>query len=189
MITAWFVARTSAWFNIVLREGLNITDFWGRYEYARSRGAIHYHALVYAAGMSATLHSLLNAAASALTPDALKGELSVAALKVDRFAAQLSMSSLHPSGISRSVDSVAHTRWSKYIQYKTGVIPAGNIDEWPAPEGFKPRPATNPLTQPLFGIAANQLRGYLVDLVNRLQLHKCSSYCLKVTGCASTERD
>jgi hypothetical protein len=56
-----FVLRTKAWFEIVLGDGLGITDYWYRFEFAKSRGAIHFHALLWGP-LSEVMNGFLNKA-------------------------------------------------------------------------------------------------------------------------------
>ena len=48
----FFTLRTRAWFKIVLQEGIGITDYWYRFEFAKSRGTIHFHSLLRCAGIT-----------------------------------------------------------------------------------------------------------------------------------------
>lgn len=59
-----FLLRTNAWFKIVMGEGLGFEEHWRRYEFAKSRGAIHFHALAWckerADGIGKLLDQALN---------------------------------------------------------------------------------------------------------------------------------
>jgi hypothetical protein len=60
ILNKYFVLRTKAWFELVLRNGLGVDNFWLRFEFAKSRGAIHFHALLYAKNMSEKIRNLMN---------------------------------------------------------------------------------------------------------------------------------
>ena len=46
ILNEFFVQRTKAWFRIVIQEGLGFKHYWYRFEFAKSRGAIHFHSLL-----------------------------------------------------------------------------------------------------------------------------------------------
>ena len=60
LINKVFVKKTILFFNIVLKKGLGISSYWVRFEFAPSRGGIHFHAIVWHTKLSEQLHSLLN---------------------------------------------------------------------------------------------------------------------------------
>lgn len=60
ILNKFFVIRTKAWFEIVLKNGLGVDNYWLRFEFAKSRGAIHFHALIYATNMSMTIRKLMD---------------------------------------------------------------------------------------------------------------------------------
>jgi hypothetical protein len=61
ILNEFFVQRTSAWFRIVIQEGLGFQHFWYRFEFAKSRGAIHFHSLLLDFDKSYHLHGSLDA--------------------------------------------------------------------------------------------------------------------------------
>jgi hypothetical protein len=181
IVTAWFEIRTTTWFNGVLREGLGVTDFWGRYEFAKSRGAIHFHAILYAVDMMSELSPMLDAAASALDQDALTTALATAAVVVNDFATSIGMTALHPAGESDSDPRADVTQWYLHEAGKDedAAPPRGNLAFWPAPEGTMPKPPKNVLQAVQYFLAAGDYSMDLVHLVNRILLHSCSLYCWK----------
>ena len=60
VINEFFVHRTEAWFRIVIREGLGFEDYWYRFEFAKSRGAIHFHSFLIDKRKSEVFHSMLD---------------------------------------------------------------------------------------------------------------------------------
>ena len=65
----YFVQRTAAWFHIVLEEGLGITDSWRRYEFAKERGVVHFHSLLYNSSAVKLLHACLDPLVSTTSYD------------------------------------------------------------------------------------------------------------------------
>jgi len=65
VINEYFVSRTQAWFNIVLKEGMGIKDWWYRFEFAKSRGAIHFHSLLWDLSRAQRFHGSLDKLANA----------------------------------------------------------------------------------------------------------------------------
>ena len=45
IIGKYFDMRTASYFNTVMRNVFGVTDHWYRYEFAKSRGMIHWHGL------------------------------------------------------------------------------------------------------------------------------------------------
>ena len=60
VINEFFVQRTEAWFRIVIKEGLGFEDYWYRFEFAKSRGAIHFHSFLIDKRKSEVFHSMLD---------------------------------------------------------------------------------------------------------------------------------
>ena len=60
ILNEFFVQRTEAWFRIVIQEGLGFRHFWYRFEFAKSRGAIHFHSLLFDTDKSRLLHGCLD---------------------------------------------------------------------------------------------------------------------------------
>ncbi len=59
----------------------------------------------------------------------------------------------------------------------------GNVDMWPPHEGCGSRPSSACLRRRIFEVAANVDLDELTDMVefvNRVLLHECSSYCLRI---------
>jgi len=61
ILNEFFVQRTKAWFRIVIQEGLGFKHYWYRFEFAKSRGAIHFHSLLLDSEKSSRLHGSLDA--------------------------------------------------------------------------------------------------------------------------------
>ena len=177
IVTTWFTMRTELWFNIVLREGLGITDYWVRYEFAKSRGAIHFHALVWAAELAPEMGAYLNAAARCYDADTLEAALTEAAVQLDVFAKRFTGTASHPAGLVNGDPAAANTAWHAYEVEQRGGSPAGNFAWWPGPEGTLRKPNINALRATLSHYHPHEYRTDLVHLVNRILLHSCSAYC------------
>ena len=71
LINQVFVLRTKAWFGEVLGKAIGIEDYWYRFEFAKSRGAIHFHAILYKASAAVHIHALLDRALAAANMEQL----------------------------------------------------------------------------------------------------------------------
>ena len=77
ILNEFFVQRTEAWFRIVIQEGLGFSHYWYRFEFAKSRGAIHFHSLLFDTDKSRLLHGCLDHLRQ-LFPDFLQGAIDFA---------------------------------------------------------------------------------------------------------------
>ena len=50
VVTHYFAFRTETWFNTFISNVYGVTDYMLNYEFAKSRGAIHFHSILYAGG-------------------------------------------------------------------------------------------------------------------------------------------
>ena len=167
IVTNYFNARTINYYASVMKELLQYDDIWWRYEFAKSRCAIHCHGIAFSKKHSQKVK------------EALENENSIDELKkwlqtADRDEPSEGIfspgfSSMHPAGgqaVSMTGDDLT---W----------VP--NKDMWCAPEGTQPPPETNPLTKSLLDkLQENSgLNDHYIALVNRIALHICNGYCLK----------
>ncbi|KAH3778534.1 hypothetical protein DPMN_179999 [Dreissena polymorpha] len=138
-----------------MKTAFKIDTFWYRYEFAKSRGMIHFHGLCWRSDREP--HNLLH--------EALKNGLDedVCASKLSEWAQQnFAMTAMHPAGSDASGNP--------------------NKDLWPPPEGNAPAPpeSKNPLFKLFMDISQSEnsiLEDHLL-LTNKINLHRCSSYCL-----------
>ena len=156
VVVRYFDLRTQSYHEKVLKPVFGVSDYWYRYEFAKSRGQIHWHQLSWRDDRQP--HQLLHEACEDDCDD-------------DEYAARLSlwadenfaMTALHPAGS----DEEGQPR----------------KDLWPPPEGSADPISgdRDPLVKMLLEIAATQnaiLEDHLL-LVNRVGLHSCSDYCLR----------
>ena len=156
VVVRYFDLRTQSYHEKVLKPVFGVSDYWYRYEFAKSRGQIHWHQLSWRDDRQP--HQLLHEAREDDCDD-------------DEYAARLSlwadenfaMTALHPAGS----DEEGQPR----------------KDLWPPPEGSADPISgdRDPLVKMLLEIAATQnaiLEDHLL-LVNRVGLHSCSDYCLR----------
>ena len=156
VVVSYFDARTQSYHEKIIKEVFGVSDYWYRYEFAKSRGQIHWHQLSWRGDRDP--HMLLNSARE----DGCDEEEYVSRLSTwveDKFA----MSASHPAGKDDEGNP--------------------NREFWPPPEGTA-QPVTHdqdPLVKMLMDVSATQdavLEDYL-QLVNRVGLHSCSDYCLR----------
>ena len=156
VVVSYFDLRTQAYHEKVLKPVFGVSDYWYRYEFAKSRGQIHWHQLSWREDRQP--HKLLHEARE----DGCEEEEYAA--RLSQWADQtFAMTALHPAGN----DEERQPR----------------KDLWPPPEGMA-QPISDdrdPLVKMLMQIAATQdaiLENHLL-LVNRVGLHSCSDYCLR----------
>ena len=154
----YFDLRTRSYFKHVMRKVFGVEVSWYRYEFAKSRGMIHWHGLGWR---------------SDCQPHLLLYEALVKELSDENTAKELA-------------------NWAKAVFGLTACHPAG-CDEngprknlWAPPEGTAPAPPEeeNPLIKLLSDIG-NEQEAMRLDhllLCNKINLHRCSDYCLRNKG-------
>jgi hypothetical protein len=199
-INDFFVLRTHAWFKLVLMEAVGIDNYWYRFEFAKSRGAIHFHALVYSQLKSQQLHTLLNRLLILTNMEAIEETESVIAQEVSGFLSSqlVPITALHPAGRDRSSPDIpCETIWYKecskvangaqqdacvikHYRIGTDVSPdkVGNVYAWTSHEGTAPKATSSSLTTPLYLVQPQDRMSDLCNHCNRVGCHCCSAYCL-----------
>ena len=133
-----------------------VNAFWYRQEFAKSRGMVHWHGMCWRADSEP--HNLMH--------EAIKSGLSNAecAEKLATWASdEFGLTAMHPAG--------------------TNDNGSPRKDLWPPPEGTAPPPPEekNPLIKLLMDVCSSQetlLEDHLL-LTNRINMHRCSDYCLQ----------
>ena len=156
VVVSYFDLRTQCYHDKVLKPVFGVSDYWYRYEFAKSRGQIHWHQLSWREDRQP--HQLLH--------EARKDEVDDVeyATRLSQWADEnFAMTAMHPAGR----DEEGRSR----------------KDLWPPPEGSADSISNEryPLVKMLMEIAATQdavLEDHLL-LVNRVGLHSCSDYCLR----------
>ena len=156
VVVSYFNLRSQAYHEKVLKPVFGVSDYWYRYEFAKSRGQIHWHQLSWRDDRQP--HQLLQ---EACEDNCSETEY---AARLSQWADEnFAMTALHPAGSNEAGQP--------------------RKDLWPPPEGAaEPISADrDPLVKMLMEIAASQdaiLEDHLL-LVNRVGLHSCSDYCLR----------
>ena len=154
VVTQYFDLRTQCYFSTVMRELFSITSYWYRYEFAPSRGMIHWHGLTWRSDRQP--HELLyQAVVDNTTDDDMARDLA-------RWAQDIfGLTATHPAGS----DDFGQPR----------------KDLWPPPEGSAPPipEEQNPLLKLLGDVADTQenLANDHLMLTNKINLHSCSDFC------------
>ena len=156
VVSHYFDLRTQSYFKYVMRNLFGLHTYWYRYEFAPSRGMIHWHGLVWRHDREP--HELLY--------KAIQKELSETetAQELAQWAESVfHMTALHPAGCD--ADGSPKT------------------DLWPPPEGTAPAipEEDNPLMKLLSDVAQTQeelINDHLL-LTNKINLHVCSDFCWK----------
>lgn len=179
----YFIQRTEKWFKLVLQEGLGIDDYFIRYEFAKSRGFIHFHSILYSSQFSATFHSLLDYAVRATNMEDLQQceEVAAKAMEKTLFEA-IQLTTLHPSGLSKKKNDYIFTpsmQCSDTWDHGNGHNDGGNPAHWPLPEGKAKNHPLNVIALKAYDIISTGAM-FVKDcilLTNRVGLHRCSAYC------------
>lgn len=114
--------RTNACFELVLKESVGITDYWYRFEFAKSRGAIHFHALLFKDKALQRIGEVVNEALrQANLGSLMAAEDNIARALPAVFAEHLvPLAAMHPAGDVRSIPAAeCNMQW-----YKTRVAVA-----------------------------------------------------------------
>ena len=159
IVAKYFDIRTKSYFDLVMSPVFDVGTFWYRQEFAKSRGMVHWHGLAWRNDHQP--HKLMF--------DAIQAGLSESecAEELGKWASQyLGLTASHPAGCDASGQPNKHL--------------------WAPPEGTAQAPPDdmNPLIKLLMDISENQqslLDDYIM-LCNRINLHRCSDYCLRKKG-------
>jgi hypothetical protein len=201
VVNQFFVVRTEAWFKLLLQEGIGITDFWLRYEFAKSRGAIHFHALLFAASVSRDLHKLLDRCVVVPDMNSLAGVEKEVAKEIAAYIRRsfVDIHAIHPAGQEMAPGDSCDTIWytlrtrvargeeenSRVVAHvrkgDEDVAPhlVGNAAKWPPHEGSGDAPNRRCLRVKVMDLKTSEERDQnKLDFVNLTSLHKCSGYCL-----------
>ena len=174
IITNYFQARTHNFFVTVGKELYLWDDLWFRFEFAKQRGEIHFHGLMWSDKHSSIIEEALRPLLSdrAATSEAalnLKEFLQIQGCYQGQDIYSPEFQSMHPGGGNEVITSSGNMDW----------IP--NKSKWAPPEGTYTN-NSNPLSISINDCVHEEgaMMSHLVDLVNRLSLHQCTtSYCLK----------
>ena len=150
-IVKYFDLPSQSYHDKVLKPVFGVSDYWYRYEFAKSRGQIHWHQLSWREDRQP--HEVLNQARE-----------DECAAKLNQWVNEnLAMTALHPAG-SDEEGKPRKDLWP---------LPEGSADPIPNDQ--------DPLIKMLMDIASTQdviLEDHLL-LVNRVGLHSCSDYFLR----------
>ena len=178
IVTSYFDSRTINYYATVGKELFQYSDMWWRYEFAKSRGEIHSHALINSVSHYKQVESAM---AQSLPTQNLEDE-ELRSNAVEELHKWLQTSerdeagvyspnfvSMHPAGGHQEIDVSGNRSW----------LP--NKNQWAAPEGTQPAPDYNPLNQELHDICRSDggIAKHHTFLDNRVGLHKCNGYCLR----------
>ena len=175
IVTKYFECRTLNYYRTVAKELFQTSDMWVRFEFAKGRGEIHSHAIVFSEG-----HAKKFKDAMSLVTDDDKGNQNTSEaaaelhnllqtdLRNDNDFHSPNFISMHPAGGHEEIDESGNKIW---IPNKAG---------WPKPDGEYEPPNYNPLSEKLSDhLSADEIHDFHIDLTNKVGLHKCNHTCLK----------
>ena len=164
IVTNYFHARDMNYKNTVLKELYDWTDIWVRDEFAKLRGQIHSHSIVYSKSHFSKVNEIMS---TTDVENNEKARLLHSWLQTDAENTDTLFSpgivSMHPAG--------------GYFDNTGKWIP--NKHKWSKPEGPN---NVNPdsLKKSLESTTDDDTREqFQIDVINKCMLHSCSGYCLK----------
>ncbi|XP_066914213.1 uncharacterized protein [Clytia hemisphaerica] len=169
--TLYFETRTINYYNTVAKELFNLTDYWFRFEFAKSRGQIHSHGLIFSETQAKNIEQALDI--DGLSSDQEKAETLYKWLQTHEEDTDTIFSpgfvSMHPAGGFQENGQDGSKVW----------IP--NKEKWAKPEGTQEPPEINPLNLIMteYCTTPEKVKKLYLYLVNRVALHNCNDYCLK----------
>ena len=132
IVTTYFDARTINYYATVMKEVCQYDDIWWRYEFAKSRGAIHSHGIIF----SKKHHEIVKKCKESANPESELFKWFQTSLLNDETNNIYSPEfvSLHPGGGEEVSNGNSEKSW---VPDKT---------KWAAPEGTQTPPHHNPLS-------------------------------------------
>ena len=191
VLNVYFERRTRKWFKYVLQEGLGVTDYLLRFEFAPSRGMLHYHSLLYTSWGS-SMHEILDPCLDSSNLVELQEKEKEAALRLELFLGEvMHLTSIHPSGRENINFTLFSSDYSPELDFSivpcseecfTKHVQGRNVHGIPETEGLLSVDESSVLCKNFFQVPCTEanLVKDLTHLANRTMLHNCSSrYCLK----------
>ncbi|XP_066920537.1 uncharacterized protein [Clytia hemisphaerica] len=165
--THYFAARTINYYNTVMRTLLQSDTFWFRFEFAKGRGQIHSHGVLFSEQHAKIVEDCLNCGEEDKA-NQLYNWLQSETNNTDEIFSPM-FTSLHPAGGSEVIGENGEREW----------IP--NKEGWAPPEGTRNPPEYDPLGVPILQTCneENDLNELHTDITNMVALHSCNGYCLK----------
>ena len=173
IVTQYFDARSKNYYHTVCKELYQTDDFFYRYEFARHRGQIHTHGLLFSKLHAGMVEEALNYESENIG-DPQKAEqlhewLQTPNKNVENKLYSPIFTSMHPAGGHEVTDEYGDRIW---IPDKT---------KWAKPDGTQDPPDYNPLKQKVTERCNTEqdLQDFHTVMCNRVSLHECCSYCLR----------
>ena len=139
IVTRYFEARSLNYYNTVARELFDSDDYWFRFEFAKARGQIHSHGIIFSKTHAKNIEDALNINGTNSEEEKalnLYKWLQTNELNTDTVFSP-EFVSLHPGGGECKKDDLGSKTW----------LP--NKNNWAKPEGSQQPPSVDPLAQNL----------------------------------------
>lgn len=164
IVTKYFSVRHANFSNTVLKELFQFSDFWGRIEFAKSRGQIHSHDIFFSPKHN-MVKSIMSNHEDGISKEIQLYEWLQTDFKNTDDVFSPKFISLHPAGgIEETVNG--EKKW----------LP--NKSLWAKPEGSALPVDGTILHNTLADIDTTQgLKEFHINLVNKILLHRCSLFC------------
>ena len=117
LINAWYVNYVKSWFEDILKNTLEITDYWYRFEFAKSRGMVHFHSILFSKENSKKVNSCLNEAYNAKNkPELFESENTIAKHIIEELKKiNIYLTALHPGGRERDPKCDTFTKMTAWL--------------------------------------------------------------------------
>eukprot|EP00111_Clytia_hemisphaerica_P009342 TCONS_00027422-protein len=167
IVTSYFSARTINYYNTVISKLLQTNSFWFRFEFAKGRGQIHSHGVIFSEKHAKEVEESLDCGEEQRARE-LHEWLQTVSKNSDGVFSPM-FTSLHPAGGSEVLTENEDLEWNP------------NKEGWAPPEGTRDPPDYDPLAVPALETCTNEddLNEFHIDLANMVALHSCNGYCLK----------
>lgn len=207
VVTLFYEERATKWVEDVLVPALDLKCFYMVFEFAKSRGQIHFHLIAWR--RDAQPHLLMHTPVPACLAESVESGSppDVAALTtawaeawsgVKMFADESCNTCEVPEKVPDALlkggaDAVKAWRaellaaWMKKLNFSAH-HPAqqhgaafDDTRKWPAPEGSMPAPSRNAADAPIsvYRMETENVAAHMRDVVNFCKIHRCSNYCLR----------
>lgn len=166
VVSWWFDVRTVMFVERVLKAALDVDDWFVRYEFAKSRGAIHWHGLMWSEALSGIVNDILSNGAE---------QVEEATKVAENFGKKEKAAHVEAARLAVAAEV------GKFAEEKltlSAMHPKTDATGWPAPEGTLPDPVGESACASHFYSTLEPWE-MLAKICNQAMLHTCSSYCLK----------
>ena len=170
IVTMYFDARTKNYYNTVIKELFQCDDFFYRYEFAKSRGQIHSHGLLFSKPHATKIEECLQG-----------DEETNNESKAKKLYDWLQTSNENEDGIYSPIFTSMHPAGGhEFINEHGEKKREPNKKGWAKPEGTQEPPDYDPLMQKNSDFSSfEDSKNFHTAVANQVCIHRCNSFCLR----------